>query len=289
MDNPKVNVKKLTAVRRIIYLLVAAAVIVPYILQPSLPGKPNHWTEIVYDRIEALKPGSHVLLAFDYDPSSQAELQPMSRAILLHCFKKDIIPVVMAPNMPQAVSLMVQTCKDAAQECQKKWDKQKQPGRDYVVLGFRPGGSMLLLKMGENLKDAFEKDYYGNPTRDMKALAGLDSLKDLDFAVDLTAVGSVTDWIAYGSDRFDFPLAVGTTAVQAPDMYPWLQSKQIVGFLGGLRGAADYEILLNAPGKPGLGILGMPSQSAAHVLLIVLILGANVRFIAGRLRQRAKG
>jgi hypothetical protein len=36
-----------------------------------------------------------VLLAFDYDAASQAELEPMSRAVLKHCFRKGIVPIVM--------------------------------------------------------------------------------------------------------------------------------------------------------------------------------------------------
>jgi hypothetical protein len=250
-----------------------------------MPGKPNHWSEEVYSKMDSLKPGSHVLLAFDYDPSSQAELLPMSRALLLHCFKKDLIPVMMT-HIQQAVTLMTETAREAADESQKLWNKQKVAGRDYVVLGFRPGGTMLQLKMGESLKDAFEVDVLGNPTRDMPALVGLDSLKDLDFAVDVSATGTVEGWIGFGSDRFNFPLAAGTTAVMAPDLYPWAQSKQLVGFLGGLRGAADYEALLHMPGD---ATKGMPSQSIAHVMLVLLILGANVRFFVDRLRRRGKG
>jgi hypothetical protein len=92
-------------------------------------------------------------------------------------------------------------------------------------------------------------------------------------------------WIAYGSDRFGFPLAAGTTAVSAPDLYPFYQSGQIVGFMGGLRGAADYETLVSLPGDATRGML---AQSATHLLLVVLILGANVRFLMGRFSTRRK-
>jgi hypothetical protein len=66
-------------------------------------------------------------------------------------------------------------------------------------------------------------------------------------------------------------------------MYPFVQSGQVVGFLGGLRGAADYETLLN---KPGEATKAMPSQSAVHVLLVLLILGANVRLLVERIGKR---
>jgi len=40
-------------------------------------------------------------------------------------------------------------------------------------------------------------------------------------------------------------VAVGVTAVMAADLYPYLQSGQLVGMLAGLKGAAEYEKLVD--------------------------------------------
>jgi hypothetical protein len=40
-------------------------------------------------------------------------------------------------------------------------------------------------------------------------------------------------------------VAVGVTAVMAADMYPYLQSGQLIGMLSGLKGAAEYEKLVD--------------------------------------------
>jgi len=74
-------------------------------------------------------------------------------------------------------------------------------------------------------------------------------------------------------------MAAGTTAVIAPDLYPFYQSGQMIGFLGGLRGAADYEKLLKFPDR---GERGMLAQSATHIIIILLVLGANVHMFARR-------
>lgn len=346
MGEPRASLGQSNVVRRVIYLLVAAAVVVPCIVTVSLPGKPNHLAEKVYQRVDDLKAGSHVLLAFDYDPSSKAELEPMSRAVLRHCFRKGVVPIVMT-HWPSGLNLAKDICESTAAEnwetfrtCMKDAnfpctraqliayaENQKSPppvlqsvlyvldqlgertyqnledvrtekifdllpktdlqaGRDYVVLGFRPGGAMLVLQMGENLKGAFEKDVDGRLTQSMPALQGVNSLRDIDLAIDFAAGSTVEMWVAYGSDRFNFPLAAGTTAVSAPEMYTWMQSGQIIGFLGGLRGAADYEVLLDMPGE---AIKGMPSQSAAHVLLALLILGANIGVVARRFARKREG
>ncbi len=285
MSKSQVKPRKRDVARWVIYALVALVVVLPYFIKLPVKFEPSDKAKMLYERVNALKPGSHILIAFDFDPAAQAELEPMSRAILRHCFQKEVIPVIVT-HWAAGVGLTQRILEETAAEVGNKRGKPVESERDYVFLGFKPGGANLVLNMGENLKAAFDKDYYGRPTADMPALQGVKSLKDIDMGIDLAAGNTVEMWIAYGSDRFGFPLGVGTTAVQAPNMYPYVQSKQLVGFLGGLRGAADYESLVNSPGA---AVAGMQAQSAAHVLLVVLILGANIRLIAKRLGRGQKG
>jgi len=135
--------------------------------------------------------------------------------------------------------------------------------------------------MGAHLTSAVPAALAGRSTDPMPALEGVETLRDIDLAVDLAAGATVDAWVMYGSDRYDFPLVAAPTAVATPRCYPFVQSKQLVGLLGGLRGAADYEQILNVPGK---ATELMPAQTVTHLLLIVLILGANVRFIVRKLR-----
>jgi len=288
MAAAQLDIRRMTIIRHTIYVLVAAAVIVPYLLEVPLPFRPSSSSRKLFDVIEQLEPGSHELLSFDYAPDAETELYPMSMALLRHCFKKDLIPVVMT-HWPDGVGMCKKACEEATAESQQLWGKETVSGKDFAFLGFKPGGGDLLFNMGENFKGAFPKDYYDQPTADMAALKGVDSLRDIDLAIDLAAGATVRMWIAYGSDRFDFPLGVGATAVIAPKLYHFLQSKQLVGFLGGLRGAADYEIMLDYDElfeTPGVATRGMQAQSVTHVLLIILIVAANARFIANRLGGR---
>jgi hypothetical protein len=270
--------RKSETARRIIYLLVALTVVLPYFFPLEQPFTPSPEVRQVYEKIDSLKPGDHVLLSFDYDPSSEAELYPMSLSLLRHCFKKGVIPVVMT-HWVTSIGLCQKAYGQAAADANSAWNKKIVPGEDYVFLGYRLGGYSLVLMIGDDIRGAFETDTDGRPTRGMKALEGVNSLKDFKLLVDLAAGDTVNMWIAYGADRAHIPMATGTTAVMAPDLYPFYQSKQLIGFLGGLRGAADYEKLLKFTGR---GEQGMLAQSATHVLMILLILGANIRLLAGR-------
>ena len=93
--------------------------------------------------------------------------------------------------------------------------------------------------------------------------------------------------------RFHVNLGSGTTAVGAPNFYPYVQSGQLVGLLGGLKGAAEYETLIGAPGD---ATSGMDAQSIVHALIVVFILLGNLVLLpleaqgggrAGRLGRNA--
>lgn len=278
MSVPANSLKSMNRARQVIYLLVSLMVILPFVVpflySYRMKFTPNPEARALYDRIDSLPPGSHVLISFDYDPASQAELTPMANALLRHCFRKKLIPIAVVPLWLSGLDMAGDVVQRSVQAASEELKRDLVSGRDYVFLGFRPGGVQIMVRMAGDLQGTYPKDFYGQSTATMPALKGVTSLRDIDLAVDLAAGASVGAWIAYGSDPCKFPLGVGVTAVQAPDVYPFLNSKQIIGLLGGLRGAADYEKLLEIHED---GNRGMLSQSAAHLLIIALILYANIR------------
>ncbi|MGM0607739.1 MAG: hypothetical protein ACQESP_04875 [Candidatus Muiribacteriota bacterium] len=76
--------------RRIIYVVILLSVVIPVIFGVQLPVLPTPMTDAVIDALDGLEPGSTVLLSADYDPGSQAELQPMLTAFLTYAFENDL-------------------------------------------------------------------------------------------------------------------------------------------------------------------------------------------------------
>ncbi len=267
-------------IRRIIHLLLPIVVMVPFLCEIDMPGKPSPLVKQIYYDLEALEPGSVVLFSLDFDPGSQAELAPMTVAALRQCFKNDLHPIVMT-HWFSGLGLHKRLLEETAEE----FAPDKKSGRDYVLLGFRPGGQSVILSMGDSITGAFDKDYYGKITEGMDALKDVDSLRDIDYALVLSAGGTIDGmWIPYGSDRYGFPIGAGCTAVMAPDLYPFEQSKQITGIIGGLRGAADYEVLVGAPDD---ATSAMAAQSFAHLYIIGLVIVANIEeFVRKRSKKR---
>jgi len=157
-------------------------------------------------------------------------------------------------------------------------------GKDYVFLGYKPYPDNVILNMGENFRLSFPKDYYNNNLDDLPMMAGVTNYSNVACIVNINATSGVDSWINYANGRYGADLALGVTAVIATDYYAFLQSGQIFGLMGGLKGAAEYERLIN---RKAVANRGMTSVSVAHLFIILFIIIGNVAFFASGRDKRA--
>jgi len=101
--------------------------------------------------------------------------------------------------------------------------------------------------------------------------------------IDVAAGPEVDRWIRLAQPTYRFKAAFGATAVMAPAYYPYLDSGQLSGLLVGMRGGAEYEELLGAPGQ---ATQGMTLQSMAHLLVAALVILGNIGYVVGRRARR---
>ena len=258
--------------RRIIFILVALAVIIPTLLKVSFPITVSEPTRKLYDYIEDLPSGSTVLIAFDYGPSSMAELQPMGMAFLQHCFQKKI-QVIGMTLVTDGATLGYEIMQEAA----KTTDAID--GEDYVYLGFRPGTIQVMLGMGTTINSIFESDYSesrkGKPLAEIPMMAEIKNYDQIDLVLDLASSSTTEAWIAYINTRYNQKIAAGVTGVIVSQMYPYLQTDQLIGLMPGLLGAAEYETLIDTPAK---ATKRMSVQSFVHLLVFGLVILGNVAF-----------
>lgn len=259
--------------RRIIFVVIGLCTLLPLLYPVGLPIRISPEVTGIYDYIEALPEGSVFLLSLDFDPASKPELYPQAVAILRHAFKKNLRVVTMTlwvTGTGMADQVVTQMANEAG----------KTSGKDYVFLGWSPGGTAVIINLGQDLYTTFPTDYSGRPTDGLPVLAGVRNLRDVDYAVCLGAGNPGVDaWYVFGKDKYKFELGGGSTGVIAPGLYPLLRSGQINGLIGGLRGAAEYESLI---GQKGRAVAGMDAQSATHLAIIVLVLICNVFYFSLR-------
>ncbi|MDF1545384.1 MAG: hypothetical protein P1R58_09810 [bacterium] len=268
--------------RRVVFLYVGISVTLPFFMSLSQEIKISPEVQTLYEGIAELPPGSVVLTAFDYDPPSAPELQPMAESFFRYCFNNDLKVVVIGlwPQGPQQANIAIE--KILLDEAIAA--KNLQYGIDYVNLGFQTGNEFVIQRMGSDFKSMFPTDYTGTPYNDLPLVRNIKNFSNIDYGFNLSAgYPGTVEWVQVAVDRYGLKMGAGNTAVQAPQCYPYIRSGQLVGILGGMNGAAEFELMTGTVGK---GTKFMLSQSFAHMIVIAFIIIGNVAYFRGGRKQK---
>ncbi len=266
--------------RRIIFAVIGLCTLLPLLYPVGLAIRISPEVKAVHDYIESLPEGSVFLLSLDFDPASKPELYPQAVALLRHAFTHNLRVIGMTLWLP-GTGMANEVITRIAEE------QGKVNGKDYVFLGWSPGGSSVIINMGQDLYKAFPTDYGNQPTKGLAVLNGVQNLRDVSYVVSLAAgTTGIETWYVFGKDKYKFELGGGCTGVIAPGLYPLLRSGQINGLIGGLRGAAEYEVLI---GQKGRAVAGMDAQSVTHFAIIILVILCNVFYLSIRRAKQSQG
>lgn len=261
--------------RRVIFAVAALTLAVAVCLPPRLPSsKPDADVKKVYELLEGLPEDSFVLISADLDPANAPELLPQARAVLKHAFRKNHRVAVLYFSA-SAAGVAEELLREAAREY-----PAKEYGKDFVLLPYMPDFAAALTQMGSNFYGIYDTDSRGGELKTLPVMRGVNRLADVNLAVVFCATTLLDNWVALASDRFGFRLAGGVTAVLQPRYGPYLQTGQLAGLIGGMKGGADYEALLGAPGS---GAAGLDALNIANFLALALILCANAALWLRRL------
>ncbi len=287
-------VKMGTIDRRWIFLVIALAVIIPLLLNMGAPMPATPIVQKIYDKIESLPPGSHVIMSLDYGPATVPENQPMADALARHCMEKDLKLILMAlwPTGVRQIDVTIEnlyTGDDATHP-------DKVYGEDWLNIGYKAGNQGVINVILNDFKGLFTTDSRdGQPIDSFPIMKGVANLRDLEL---ILCIGSgkpgMKEWIQFAGDQGHIPVAGGVTAVEAPLLYPYYP-RQLVGLMGGLQGAAEYESAL-LDGYPSLAggseyllraaTRKMGPQTVAHLMILLFVIIGNIALFASR-RERS--
>jgi hypothetical protein len=287
--------------RRWIFLFIALAVTIPLLLERPAPVKPSPIVQDLFDRVERLPAGAKVLLSLDYGPSTQPENDPMAHAVARHCLRKDLklyVMTIWATGPPLAIELLSKVMVTDF--------PAKVYGEDYVNLGYKVGNQGLIQALTSDFKGQYTADagfadpdtshhlekIESRPISEIPMMASIETVANFDLIV---AIGSgwpgVKEWVQFAGDPTGVDIGGGVTAVEAPLLYPYYP-QQLVGLMGGLAGAAEYEAALthvyrefrdSPSGQTAL--IRMFPQTFAHLVIIAFVVLGNVSYFARRSRE----
>lgn len=271
--------------RRWTFLLMGLAVALPILFGARFPEEPSPMVRDVFHAIDSLPDGSRILLAYDYDPASQGELHPMAAAFTRHAALKGhkLYFLTLWP----AGSAMVQSNLETLTREYPDYEY----GSDYVNLGFRAGYEGPIKLLSTDFRTAISTDVYGTSVSQIPMTRDIRNIQQMHLIVNVSAgYPGAKEWVQYAATPFGIPMVAGTTGVQVPLLMPYVPD-QMIGMLGAIKGAAEYEQLLieNYPelqenSRTQEALRRMGPQLVAHLVLIGLIIAGNVLYFLERFR-----
>jgi hypothetical protein len=260
--------------RRWLFLMMGVLVMEPLIWPLGLAIRVSRPVQQFVDAVDSIPDGSTVLMSCDYDPASKPEVVPMTKTALRQLWDRHckVVVTVLWPGGPGIVD---ETLREVAAEPKYK---SRVYGVDWVNLGYKAGNEAVMVLMGQGVASAFPRDYTNHSTSDYQALPIMRNVRDYTSFPMLVNISSgypgTKEWVQQVNSRFHLPMVSGCTAVSAPEYYPYLQSGQLRGLLGGMAGAAEYEKARHELGGPATR--GMDAQSLAHLFVAFCIVLGNV-------------
>ncbi len=259
---------------RYLYILLVLSMIIPLMKPLGLPIGIVKETRDVFEAVDALQPDELLVLCPDYSSTNATELDPMMAGVFKHALQNDV-KVLMFSLVLEGPSLTQPFLEKISDEIGKEY------GVDWVNLGYKPGNEVTLKKMVDDLWEGSANiDYFNTSLDQIPMMKDLRSLGQASLIVDVSGKApGISRYLTYVGLPAGVPVTGGTTSVSVPEEMPYVRSGQYKGLLMGLKGAAEYELLLD---DPGMAVAGMDAQSLSHLLVIATIVFGNIVYFVGK-------
>ena len=266
---------------RWIFVAFLIAVAIPIIQPLGLPIKISENTRVVYEAVDELPDGSLVSLTADFSYDNRGELLPMLEAFLKHLLSKNVKVISVSFYAVTSPMLMEEAMNAVGLE-----NYGKEYGVDFVNLGYIVGGETTVASYGEDVHALVKKDYYGTPIAEIPIMETLHDASDIDLEISLAA-GTIFPevYLRQWQTTFGTRVTGGSVGLIYAPLSPYIATGQLEGYLPSLRGAAEYELVIN---KPGAAIIGMDSQSLVHIVVIVAIIISNIGALGASGKREAE-
>lgn len=236
--------------RRIIYLVIFLAILLPLVGGVRLPAAPLRAATESFEIIDTLtpQPGTIALVAMDYGPSNYAENGPQAEVLIEHLMRRRIPFLVMTQisqgegfldSVPQAVAARL-----AKEQPSQRWIY----GVDWANIGFRTGFSLFIqaLAKSNDIARFIGKDARGTDVAKLPLMANVTTIANVHPLIQLTGYTGTFDLYVQFFQRAGYtPIFIhGCTSITIPEAYIYRDSGQLKGLLEGVSGAAWYSELL---------------------------------------------
>jgi hypothetical protein len=258
--------------REVLYGVLLVFFVAPMIYPLGLPVPITANVRKWYQTIDALQPGSVVMIDFGYSGGGEPELGPMAVVVYKHLFSKEGVKVIAMSTSIEGTQL---------------WDKamaEINPSRygaeygvDYIHIGYIAGGETAMAAIGKDLRATTSTDYHGDPLDQFPIMEGIVDANSFDLLICYTTGGDQSEgWVRQWYTVYGTPYMCSVLAMMVPTMLPYMNAGQIISVTSGAQ-AGEMESLVGAPAR---GIKSADVITLTHILCLAYVVIGNVAFLA---------
>ena len=264
--------------RRYIYLILLIAIVWPLFAPIGFPLQVTPLVRQAYQFVESLPAGSVVAWSVDAGVAVLGEQFPQAKITFEHLIKRKNLKIIIVHFWEQG-PLFMPSLMPKIEASGMKY------GVDWVDLGYIPGGEAAMAAFADDIHRTVPTDVRGNKLSSLPLMQNVKTAKDIKLWITTSAgTPGVPEYARQVQSRYGTPIIAGVLSQFATIYMPYINSKQLVGLLGGLRAAAEYEKLMGASGG---ATRAMDALSNAHIVVITFVIMANVLYFSGKKNKRS--
>jgi len=261
--------------RQVLYTLMIALTVFVFVNPIGLPLVVMKNSIDYYEAVESLPPHSIVTVGVNYGGGAWGEVGSANIAFIKHCIMKDLRMVFYSRYVEGPLMLEKVIAGAGGKEALGEY------GVDWVNLGYMAGGEAALASMMQSpdgWHKTFEYDQYRNKVSDLLLMEDLWDWQDVDLATEFIT-GSLLPVVNQWYVPYRTPIICSAIGANTPETKMYYDAGQVVGYLGSMRGSAEYEKLTG---------FYADALSSVEALSLVLFLAA-ISIIVGNIEDRWKG
>jgi len=255
--------------REILYGVLLIVFIIPMVFPLGLPVPISANIEKWYETIDALPPGSTVMIDFGYSGGGEPELGPMAVAVYHQLFEKGDIKIIAMSTSIEGPQLWDK----AIAEINPVGKYGAEYGVDYIHIGYIAGTETAMAAIGKDLRATTSTDYHGDSLDQYPIMDGIVDAESFDLLLCFTTGGDQSEgWVRQWVTVYGTEYMCSVLAMMVPTMLPYQEAGQIISVTAGAQ-AGEMESLIHVPAR---GIKSADVITLTHILLIGYVIIGNV-------------
>src|SRR5262249_18990019 len=170
----------------VLLVVLLAALAVPSLAAGFQAAPEDPAAAALFKQIDALTDKDVVLVGYEWDARRISELKPLEQAVIGHLIQKHV-KLILVSTDPQGTLLLFDLRDDLVKA---GYDRD---GRDYILLGYKPGGELALRSLAQDFRGVLGSDFQGNDATVSALVGGFETGKPINTLDNLAMIVVLAD------------------------------------------------------------------------------------------------